>query len=125
MNNFCSCGFAIHSPRIFCFDGFSVTLRGGLDSQLVPYLKDWVTTKKTTVQLQETPLNVDKSCIVTIPSLDEPGCIVIPDPSQSTPYTYVGIGAGAGIVGILIFIVIIAVVIAIVRRRRARRLIIQ
>ena len=75
-------------------------------------------TKKTTLQLQETPLNVDTSCTVTISSLDEPGCMDSASAYQAMPYKYVGIGTGAGICGILIFIVIIAVAIAQYRRTR-------
>ena len=81
------------------------------------------------MQLQGTPLNVDKNCAVIIPSLDAAGCIdsaALESVSPSMPYTYVAIGAGAGIGGMSIFVAIVAVVIAIERRRRkARKLIIR
>ena len=129
ISSFCSCGFVIQSPGIYCFDDFSITLRGNLEKSLVAYLQEWVSTKATTVQVQGVPLTVDKNCKVIITSLDDAGCngaVTTAQQATAAPYTTIAIAVGAAVGGLVLFaIIILVVVISYVRRRNAKKFIVQ
>ena len=124
VNSFCSCGFKFHYTNISCFDDFSITLRGSSDSDLVGYLKDWVSTKSTTVKVQGISLIVDKNCVVPIASLDAPGCtggVTNAQGSSASSNTSVAVGAAIGVSILVIIAIIFLVLIAVVRRWKGKK----
>ena len=127
MKSFCSCGIVIQSPSISCFDNVSITFRGSTETQLVAYLQEWVSTKATTVQVQGTPLTVDKYCKVIITSLDDGGCFgaVTNDQQSSASYTTVAIPVAIVACVVLILVIILIVAITLVRRRNAKKFIVR
>ena len=124
MNSFCTCGFTFHSANISCFDDFSITFRGSSDSNLVGYLKDWVSTKSTTVKVQGLSLTVDKNCAAPITSLDVAGCtgaVTNAQDSASSSNITVAVGAAIGVGSLVIIAIILTVLIVALRHRKAKK----
>ena len=91
---------------------------------LVGYLKDWVSTKATTVKVQGISLIVDKNCVVPIASLDAPGCtggVTNAQDSSASSNTAVAVGAAIGVSFLVIIAIILLVLIAVVRRWKGKK----
>ena len=99
VNMFCSCGFALMSPSIVCFDDSSIILRGTSDANLVSYLQEWVSKKATSLTVQGALLTVDNSCSVTVQSVNQAGCSVASSAKQSGLSSNTKVGIAFGVIG--------------------------
>ena len=127
VNSYCSCGFSIQNDLLFCSDEISITLRGSIDNNLLPYLQGWVA-KTTVINVLGSPLAVDHSCPVQIKSFSDVGCATYATSPTKSPVeerlaNAVATAAGATvstIVGIICFTVIVVVVMLVVVQLKKR-----
>ena len=119
VNSFCSCGFAIISPTIACYDTSSITLRGMSASNQVSYLQEWVSSKPSSLTLQGTQLTVDGSCTVVVQSLNQAGCTASTSTvqSQTSIGTKVGAAVGAVVGCVTVVAVIVGAMIYVLKRQ--------
>ena len=120
VNSLCSsCGFAISNVISYCYDDdTSITIRGTVETSLIPYLMTWVAGSPE-VNVDGIQLVVDKSCAVVILFFDQDGCPLAAkiNSNPSGPMAFrVGIGVGIGC--LVLLAIIIALVIVSVRRRK-------
>ena len=114
VNIYCSCGFVLMSPSIVCFDDSSIILRGTSDAKLVSYLQAWVSTKAISLTVQGTLLTVDKSCAVTVQSVNQAGCSVSSSARQSglSSSTKVGVAVGVTVGCVVIAGIVLSAIFA-------------
>ena len=124
VNEHCKCNFTIESADVICYDITRVTLRGTVRLMQLPYLRNWVMTIMTSINLQGSLLKVDNGCPVQIESLDDPECpignvsaqeAVLSDATVLTT----GIAFGGVLLVVIIAIVVLIAVLLIKSKKRS------
>lgn len=128
IRNQCECGFSsshIHQPNFRCFVNSPnhVTFRASLiafssywsTDQLVNIVEDWITSRMS-IAIQGKLLNVDRDCVIVIPSLDSPEC-TLPVPSSSS-LTFIITGFAVFIVMIITTLILVPCIVAVKKYRR-------
>ncbi|KAL5499546.1 hypothetical protein EMCRGX_G010981 [Ephydatia muelleri] len=124
VNEHCKCNFTIESADVICYDITRVTLRGTVRLMQLPYLRNWVMTIMTSINLQGSLLKVGNGCPVQIESLDDPECpignmsaqeAVLSDATDLTA----GIAFGGVLLVVIIAIVVLIAVLLIKSKKRS------